>query len=76
VALAPVGVEYTSFTGDLISVLRDGIIGGPAVLDIHSIFRVIRIKSLAAALPTPSMGSRGSVGDLGLIANPAARAHD
>jgi uncharacterized caspase-like protein len=36
-ALAPVGARYTAFTGELLSLLRDGIPAGPAELDLHSI---------------------------------------
>jgi hypothetical protein len=37
-AIAPPGDQYTAFTGELISILRDGVAGGPADLDLNTIY--------------------------------------
>ncbi|MFG3318491.1 caspase family protein [Streptomyces sp. NPDC048171] len=60
-ALAPVGATYTAFTGELIAVLRDGIAGGPELLDMSTLYTELthRMRRRAPA-PTPRFGSRGT----------------
>jgi tetratricopeptide (TPR) repeat protein len=60
-ALAPVGATYTAFTGELIAVLRDGITGGPELLDMSTLYTELthRMRRRPPA-PTPRFGSRGT----------------
>ncbi|WTN17192.1 caspase family protein [Streptomyces canus] len=52
-ALAPVGETYTAFTGALLETLRQGIPGGPPLLDLGEIYRHLR-WTLDAGSPGPS----------------------
>ncbi len=41
-ALAPRGEPFTAFTGELITMLTQGIPGGPAVLDVDTVYTYLR----------------------------------
>ncbi|RJQ69590.1 hypothetical protein D5S17_30865 [Pseudonocardiaceae bacterium YIM PH 21723] len=73
-ALAPVGQPYTAFTGQLISLLRDGDPNGPRLLTIDHVFRYLRREMTRRDLPAPARQPSGQAGDLVLCRNPAYRA--
>ncbi|MFF3959540.1 DUF3710 domain-containing protein [Streptomyces sp. NPDC001890] len=59
-ALAPVGDTYTAFTGTLLDTLRHGIPGGPALLDLGTIYRHLRLTLEARGHPVPQARDRNS----------------
>jgi ATP-dependent Clp protease protease subunit len=69
-ALAPVGARYTAFTGELLSLLRDGIPAGPAELDLHSIYRQLRHRMEVKGWPIPKQLGTDNVHGLALGRNP------
>ncbi|WP_234366152.1 caspase, EACC1-associated type [Streptomyces albireticuli] len=73
VALAPPGEPFTAFTGELIEVLRCGIPGGPALLDLDDVFTHIRKRLKAKGRPAPQKRDRNTAGWLALGRNPAYR---
>lgn len=52
-ALAPPGEQFTTFTGLLISALKDGIPGGPSVINTDALYRYIERTARERALPLP-----------------------
>ncbi|MFI2209310.1 transporter substrate-binding domain-containing protein [Streptomyces sp. NPDC020141] len=77
-ALAPVGDPYTAFTGALIDTLRHGIPGGPALLDLGTVYRHLRLTLAARGHPVPQARDRNSGARVALGRNnaipPASRA--
>jgi ABC-type multidrug transport system ATPase subunit len=71
-ALAPPGARYTAFTGALLGTLHNGIPGGPAVLDLDTLFKQVETEMRAAGLPRPHRRSRDSGHLIGLVRNRAA----
>jgi hypothetical protein len=59
VSLAPAGSMYTSFSGALIDILRNGISGGPKVLEIDSIYQAIYERSMREGIPRPQLRKTG-----------------
>ncbi|MEU8718262.1 caspase family protein [Streptomyces sp. NPDC048663] len=59
-ALAPVGDTYTAFTGALLETLRGGIPGGPALLDLGSVYQHLRRTLEARGHPVPQARDRNS----------------
>jgi putative transcriptional regulator len=55
VALAPLGAVHTAFSGQLISTLKAGVEGGPAVLDVDLVWRQVTAALRAKGYPTPEM---------------------
>jgi WD40 repeat protein len=74
VALAPPGADYTAFTGELISLLCDGIPRGPKDLTLRDISRYLSRVLPAKGLPKPRYEAREGAEDLVLAGNPAYRA--
>ncbi|MYT16559.1 caspase family protein [Streptomyces sp. SID4951] len=70
-ALAPPGETHTAFTGELLSILANGIAGGPEKLDLDSVFRQLRTALTAKGRPVPQGRGRNSNGRLALGWNPA-----
>ncbi|MGW1338813.1 caspase family protein [Streptomyces rubiginosohelvolus] len=70
-ALAPPGDQHTAFTGELLSLLTTGIVGGPERLDLDSILRELRRSLSAKGRPVPQGRERNSNGRLALSWNPA-----
>lgn len=68
-ALAPRGARYTAFTGALLDLLRDGIVGGPEVLTIGLIHERLSQILAARGLPEPQLGSTNTASQLGLVRN-------
>lgn len=56
VALAPPDEPLTAFTGVLVELLRDGVDGGPALLDLGTLHDEIRRVQRARGRPIPELG--------------------
>jgi hypothetical protein len=72
VSLAPLGARYTSFTGELLGLLRAGVPGGPSLLTFGMIYRHLLYTTTARGLPVPRQRGTGTVDHLALTRNPAA----
>ncbi|WP_404199753.1 caspase family protein [Streptomyces tauricus] len=59
-ALAPVGETYTAFTGVLLEALREGVPGGPALVDLGVLYRHLRLTMEARGHPVPQARDRNS----------------
>ncbi|WP_331734263.1 MULTISPECIES: caspase, EACC1-associated type [unclassified Streptomyces] len=59
-ALAPVGDTYTAFTSALLDTLRHGIPGGPALLDLETIYQHLHLTLQARGHPVPQARGRNS----------------
>ncbi|MER6611188.1 caspase family protein [Streptomyces sp. NPDC000927] len=70
-ALAPVGDTYTAFTGTLLDTLRHGIPGGPALLDLGTVYRHLRLTLEARGHPVPQARDRNSGAQVALGRNHA-----
>ncbi|MFJ3311067.1 caspase domain-containing protein [Streptomyces sp. NPDC086549] len=77
-ASAPVGDTYTAFTGALLQTLREGIPGGPPLLELGAVYRHLRVMLEARGHPLPQSRDRNSGARLALGRNrvhlPAASA--
>ncbi|WP_327690335.1 caspase, EACC1-associated type [Streptomyces tubercidicus] len=71
-ALSPPGEEYTAFTGELITVLTEGITDGPSLLDMQTLYRHLYTALAAKARPLPQQRNRNTGGLIALARN---RAH-
>jgi molecular chaperone DnaJ len=56
-AQAPVGAEYTAFTGELVRLLREGIANGPPMLSLGEIYRHVRAALHARGYAAPQRRS-------------------
>lgn len=75
-AQAPDGLRNTVFTGELLSILRDGLPGGPALITLDLLYRELRARLSRRNLPTPSSAGHATTAHLALARNvalPAAR---
>ncbi|MFI8529905.1 caspase domain-containing protein [Streptomyces aquilus] len=70
-ALAPVGETYTAFTGALLDTLRQGIPGGPPLLDLGEIYRRLRWTLEARGHPIPQARDRNTGAQVALARNHA-----
>ncbi|MFD5796206.1 NACHT domain-containing protein [Streptomyces diastatochromogenes] len=71
-ALAPEGEEFTAFTAELVSVLRDGVPGGIEFLDMTTIYGAVESRlAQRPGLPKPQFGTRGQGGRIVLTRNRA-----
>ncbi|MEU6611544.1 caspase family protein [Streptomyces shenzhenensis] len=70
-ALAPVGETYTAFTGALLEALRQGIPGGPALVDLGALYRHLRLTMEARGHPAPQARDRNSGAQVALGRNHA-----
>ncbi|MEU9603227.1 caspase family protein [Streptomyces sp. NPDC048057] len=70
-ALAPPGDEFTAFTGELITVLRDGIPEGPELLDLDTLYGHVLGQLSAKGRPLPQIRSRNLGGQVSLGRNRA-----
>jgi len=71
-AIAPVGAQFTAFTGELIRVLSTGIPGGTEFLDMTTIYGEVAARMVeSSTLPQPQFGTRGQGGGIILTRNPA-----
>jgi hypothetical protein len=71
-ALAPVGETYTAFTGAVLEALRQGIPGGPALVDLGVLYRHLRVTMEARGHPVPQARDRNSGAQVALGRNHAA----
>ncbi|BAL90823.1 hypothetical protein AMIS_56030 [Actinoplanes missouriensis 431] len=72
-ALAPPGADYTAFTGALIDKISAGILDGPELLDLETLFYHLRADLLARRLPVPQQRSRNDGSAIALVRNLAYR---
>jgi Caspase domain len=68
-ALAPPDDRFTAFTGELLSLVAEGIPGGPDLLDMDTIYRHLTIRMRAKGLPLPQRGQTDHGGDIALANN-------
>src|SRR6201999_1355220 len=52
-AMAPIGEEYTAFTGALVENLAEGLADGPDLLDLETLFFHVRARMLERSFPAP-----------------------
>lgn len=71
VALAPVGAQYTAFTGQLLNLLRAGVPGGPELLNFGTLYPHLRRTMARLGLPAPQQRGTGTVDQLALTRNTA-----
>ncbi|REK90671.1 hypothetical protein DY245_08885 [Streptomyces inhibens] len=71
-ALAPVGAQYTAFTGELLSFLREGAPAGLPDLTVEDAYRHLRRALPGQGLPEPHRHLSDRAGELVLANNPAA----
>lgn len=71
-AHAPAGERHSAFTGALLSLLRQGIDNGDALIRIAQLFPHLRTALVARGLPAPQQRGTDTVGDLALTRNPRA----
>jgi len=57
-SVAPLGDRYTAFTGELITILRDGIDGDDQFLTLDHVYQELRRRLLQTGLPEPQCQSR------------------
>ncbi|WP_299541726.1 caspase, EACC1-associated type [uncultured Streptomyces sp.] len=70
-ALAPIGDTHTAFTGALLETLREGIPGGPPVLDLETVYHHLRLTLEARGHPVPQARNRNSGAQVALVQNHA-----
>ncbi|MFJ8886020.1 caspase family protein [Streptomyces sp. NPDC102402] len=73
-ALAPDGERYTAFTGELLTLLREGIQDGPELLDLDTVFQVLEKRLRGKNRPLPQRAQENGVGRLRLVRNKARAA--
>lgn len=71
-AIAAVGAEYTAFTGALVQTLRDGVPGGPQLLDMDTLFTEVDQRLHARNHPRPQRRSRNDGHRIAIARNRAA----
>lgn len=73
IALAPPGEKFTAFTGELIDLLTNGVDGGPSLLDMGTLYRVLQDRLRAKSRPVPQVGYRNFGDRIALVRNRAYR---
>lgn len=71
VALALPEEEHTAFSGRLIRLLREGVVGGPELLTVDVLYRRLRAIMEAEGLPTPLNRAAGTAHRIALAVNRA-----
>ncbi len=71
VALAPVGEPYTAFTGELVTLLDNGVPGLPEFLSLDTVFERLRSALAAKERPAPQSLCRNRLGSLPFARNAA-----
>jgi putative AlgH/UPF0301 family transcriptional regulator len=69
VALAPPDEPLTAFTGVLVELLRDGVEGGPPLLDLGTLHDEIRRVQRARGRPIPELRARNGGDRIPIVAN-------
>jgi hypothetical protein len=72
-AVAPVGAQFTAFTGELLDVLREGIPGSGPLLTLGDIFPVLTRGLLSRNMPRPHRLGTGLTDHIALGRNAAYR---
>ncbi|MFC7265511.1 caspase family protein [Streptomyces lutosisoli] len=70
-ALAPEGEVYTTFTGELLDLLRGGIPDGPELIDLETIYRTLEGRLRAKNKPLPQRTFENQAGLLPIARNRA-----
>ncbi|MGP3944660.1 caspase, EACC1-associated type [Streptomyces sp. 6N106] len=70
-ALAPPGERHTAFTGELLRLLRQGVPGGPELLDLDTVYAQVYAALRAKGRPLPQKRDRNTAGGLALARNAA-----
>jgi hypothetical protein len=70
-ALAPDGEPHTAFTGELLSLISNGLDDGPDVLDVGTIWRKTRESLAAKQRPLPEIRAHNGGDDVPLVRNVA-----
>ncbi|MER8157303.1 ABC transporter substrate-binding protein [Streptomyces sp. NPDC094472] len=70
-ALAPPGEHHTAFTGELLRLLREGVPGGPELLDLDTVYAQVYGALRAKGRPLPQKRDRNTAGGLALARNAA-----
>ncbi|GAA3288973.1 caspase family protein [Dactylosporangium vinaceum] len=68
-ASAPIGEEFTAFTGEIVRALRGGVTGGPDLLDLDTLYRHVRQELAAKGRPIPQQRARNDGRSLALVRN-------
>ncbi|MFD8725049.1 tetratricopeptide repeat protein [Streptomyces sp. NPDC059629] len=71
VALALPDEEHTAFSGRLIRLLREGVVGGPELFTVDDLYRRLRAIMAAEGLPTPLNRGAGTAASIALGVNRA-----
>ncbi|MFD8413427.1 caspase family protein [Streptomyces sp. NPDC059650] len=72
-AKAEPGERNTAFTGELLRVLERGVVGGPALIDLNTLYEQARARLVARGLPEPQKSDLNTAGGLGVAHNAAYR---
>ncbi|MFF0722903.1 caspase domain-containing protein [Micromonospora sp. NPDC003816] len=72
-AVAPVGAQFTAFTGELLRTLRQGVTGGGALLTLGDIYLALTRALPARGMPRPQRLGTGLADHIALTRNPAYR---
>ncbi|MEU8775470.1 protein kinase [Streptomyces sp. NPDC048606] len=72
VALAPPGDRYTAFTGELLTVMTEGVPGGPALITVDGAYEHVKRSLASRGLPRPDRTGSDTAGSLVLAVNAAA----
>ncbi|WP_439676779.1 caspase family protein [Embleya sp. MST-111070] len=75
-AIAPLDERHTAFTGALLSVVEDGVPGGPGLLDLNTVYSATRERLLASGRPEPQKSDRNTAGRIALAVNRAPHPAD
>ncbi|MER5931433.1 caspase family protein [Streptomyces sp. NPDC002054] len=71
VALAPDGERHTAFTGELLTILREGIPDGPELIDLDTLGRALETRLRGKNRPLPQSAQENGLGRLKLVRNRA-----
>ncbi|WP_073920304.1 caspase family protein [Streptomyces sp. CB00455] len=74
VALAPDGERHTAFTGEMLTILRDGISDGPELIDLDTLCRTMAARLRGKNRPLPQHAQEMGMGRLRLVRNRARAA--
>ncbi|MBX7267846.1 caspase family protein [Micromonospora sp. Llam7] len=72
-AVAPVGAQFTAFTGELLNALRQGVPGGGPLLTLNDIYPALSQALLARGMPHPQRLGTGLADHIALTHNRAYR---
>ncbi|MFY1599450.1 caspase family protein [Micromonospora sp. WMMD737] len=72
-AVAPVGAQFTAFTGELLNTLRQGVPGSEPLLTLGNMYPALTRALLAGGMPRPQRLGTGLADHIALTRNPAYR---